>query len=173
MALVESILAGPKADSMIYLSPVRMVDLLRICQDARPDEIEQYEAFVGVEWHVETVVNDLFNRPGARWSLMEENMPLAVCGWEPVINGVWQAWMVGTMVNWDKRWRSITKLCRETIDIMFSIEGTRRLQIGVLSSRTKTCEWYIRSMKFHYESTMKNFGFGGEDLSIYVKLMER
>ena len=157
---------------MIYLAQVKMVDLLRICQDARPDEKEQYEALVGVKWDTEIVVNDLFNRTGTKFSLMRDNLPIAVCGWEPLIPGVWQAWMVGTMDNWDKYWRSITKLCRETIDIMFSLEGTRRLQIAVLSSREKTCEWYIRGMKFHYESTMKKFGMDGQDMSIYAKLRE-
>ncbi len=44
------------------MAKATMVDLLRMCQDARPDEIEQYKAFVGPEWNVEDVVNDLFNR---------------------------------------------------------------------------------------------------------------
>jgi len=155
-----------------YLAEATMIDLLRICRDARPDEMEQYEALVGLKWNSETVVNDLFNRDGPQFSLMVDDLPIAVVGWQPLINGVWQAWMVGTMENWDKYWRSITKLCRQTVDIMFAYEGTRRLQIAVLASRTKTCEWYIRGMKFHYEATMKDFGVGGEDMSIYVKFRE-
>jgi hypothetical protein len=157
---------------MMYLANANMIDLFRICRDARPDEIEQYEAFVGGAWDVDAVVNDLFNRSGTRFALMNDSVAIAVCGWEPVIDGVWQAWMVGTMENWEKYWRSITKLCRETVNIMFSNEGTRRLQIAVLASREKTCEWYVRGMKFHYESTMQQFGAEGEDVSIYVKLRE-
>ncbi len=157
---------------MIYLAQPTMIDFLRICREARPDEIEQYEALVGVEWDTEIVVNDLFNRVGVKFAIMNENIAIAVLGWEPIIPGVWQAWMVGTMDNWDKYWRSLTKLCRETVRIMFASEETRRLQIGVLASRKKTCEWYIRGMKFHYESTMKNFGLGGEDMAIYVKFRE-
>ncbi len=158
---------------MTYLAEPTMVDLLRICQDARPDEIEQYKAFVGPNWSVENVVNDLFNRAGAKFAMMDGNIPFCVMGWEPIIDGIWQGWMVGTMDNWAKYWRSITKLCRQTIEIMFAIEGTRRLQIGVLSSREKTCEWYIRGIKFHYECTMRNFGSGNEDMAIYVKFREK
>ncbi len=157
---------------MTYLAQATMVDLFRMCQDARPDEIEQYKAFIGSDWNVENVVNDLFNRGGVKWAMMDDRLPFCVGGWEPLIEGVWQGWMVGTMDNWGKYWRSITKLCRQSVKIMFALENTRRLQIGVLASREKTCEWYIRGMQFHYESTMKNFGLRGEDMAIYVKFRE-
>ncbi len=157
---------------MTYMTRATMVDLLRMCQDARPDEIEQYKAFVGPEWNVEDVVNDLFNRAGFKFALMDGNLPFCVGGWEPLIEGVYQGWMVGTVDNWDKYWRSITKFCRQSVELMFNLEDTRRLQIGVLASREKTCEWYSRGMKFHYECTMKNFGLQGEDMAIYVKFRE-
>lgn len=157
---------------MTYLAQATMLDLLQICQNARPDEIEQYRAFSSLEWDPEMVANDLFNRQGVSFSMVDDNLAFAVCGWEPIIEGVWQAWMVGTMDNWEKYWRSITKLCRKTVAVMFAGETTRRLQISVLASRTKTCEWYVRGMKFKYESTLKNFGLNGEDIAIYVKFRE-
>ena len=156
----------------IYMAKPTMVDILRICHDARPEEIEQYEAVTGLVWECDDVVSALYNKVGVKFAFMDGNVPFSVGGWDPVIDGVWQSWMIGTVDNWAKYWRSITKLSRRTVDFMFSDPDTRRLQITALSSRTKACEWFVRGMKFQYESTMKCFGVGGEDISIYVKFRE-
>jgi len=157
---------------MQFMQPT-LVDFLTICKFARPEEIEQYEALTGLEWDVESVVNHLFNKPGLKFAIVEGNVAITVGGWEPIISGVWQSWSVGTAKYWEKYWRSITKFSRRSADYVFAAEGTRRLQIAILASRTKPCEWCVRGMKFTYESTLRGFGVGGEDVAMYVRLKEQ
>ncbi len=157
---------------MIYTAEPTLVDLLQICMDARPDEIEQFEALSGIEWDVDVVVNELFVRQGFKFALLDDDKVFSVGGWQPVIDGVWQSWMIGTAENWEKYWRSITRISRLSADYMFQSTDARRLQIAILSTREKACEWCVRGLKFEYESTMKNFGIGGADVVMYRRLKE-
>ena len=154
-----------------------MIDFLEVCASARSEEIEQYEALTGFDWNVELVVNDLFNKPGIKFALLDGDKAggqvISVGGWEPIISGVWQAWSVGTMEHWKTHWRSITKFSRRSADLIFAAEGTRRLQIVMLENRKKPCEWCVRGMKFMYESTLRGFGVGGENVAMYVRIKEQ
>jgi len=148
-----------------------MMDLLRLCYDARQDEIEQYESLIG-PWDYEEAAIAFHHRVGLKFGLMN-NEGEVVCagGWDPVIPGVYQSWMVGTDENWKRYWRSITKHSRIVMDALMK-DGARRLQTGALASRTRACDWYVRGLKMQYEGTCKNFGFKGEDMVTFVRLQE-
>ena len=156
----------------VYVDTPTLLDMIRICRQARSEEIEQYEAVSGSEWDYEYVATMLFAKRGMKFAFCDDNLAFSVAGWEPVIEGVWESWMIGTTEDWKKYWRSITKLSRKTVELMFSDPKTRRLQITALASRTKACEWFLRGLRFEFESTIKNFGVNGEDLSVYVKFRE-
>ena len=149
-----------------------MLDILRICHDARAEEMEQYEATTGLEWHDDDVANYLYNKAGIKFAIVVGDIAVSVCGWEPLVSGVWQAWMIGTTDGWARYWRTITKESRKIIAAMWTETNTRRLQIPVLASRVKACEWFVRGLKFEYEGTMKQYGVSGEDVAMYVKLRE-
>lgn len=155
----------------ISVASPTMLDLLRICDQARPDEIAQYVALTGMEWSTDQVASDMFNKSGAKFVFLDDDTPFCVGGWETVIDGVYQSWMVGTMHYWEKYWRSITKLSRQTMEFMFS-QGARRLQVCVDTKRTKTCEWYVRGLKLELEGVLYSFGINGEDMAMYVKFRE-
>jgi len=108
-------------------------------------------------WDVDEVAINLFNRGGMKWVLLEGDTPVCAAGVSHVVNGVWESWMVGTMSNWDKYWRSITKYTRRIINEILKVEATR-VQIYVLATRSKTCEWYIRGLKMKFEGRMHGFG---------------
>ena len=148
-----------------------VMDLLMLCSQARQDEKDQYEALIG-PWDYEEAALGFHTRDGVKFGLMDDNH-IVVCagGWEHVIPGVWQSWMIGTDENWKKYWRSITKHSRKVMDALID-DGARRLQTGALSSRTEACEWYIRGLKMQYEGTVKNFGFNGEDMDTFVRFQE-
>ncbi len=148
-----------------------LMDLLRLCCDARQDEIDQYEALIG-PWDYEQSALGFYTRSGIKFGLMnDEGDVVCAGGWEHVIPGVWQSWMVGTEDNWLKYWRSITKHSRLVMDALLD-DGARRLQTGALSSRTKACEWYVRGLKMKYEGTIENFGFNGENMDTFVRFQE-
>lgn len=155
---------------MILAEPT-MCELLVLCAHAREDEIEQYEALIGT-WDFERAAIGFYSRLGIKFSLINDNDE-AVCagGWEEIIPGVWQSWMVGTDEYWKKYWRSITKYSRKVMDGLFDA-GARRLQTGALASRAAACDWYIRGLKMHPEGICRSFGLNGEDMATFVRIKE-
>lgn len=149
-----------------------IMDLLMLCYDARQDEIDQYESLIG-PWDYESAALGFYQRTGVKFGLMN-NDGIVVCagGYEEVIPGVWQSWMVGTDAFWKKYWRSITKQSRWVMERLLENDDVRRIQTSALSSRKAACDWYVRGLKMKYESTCKNFGFNGEDMDVYVKFKE-
>jgi len=155
---------------MILAEPT-MIELLMLCSEARADEIEQYEALIGV-WDFERAAIGFYSRAGIKFSLINDE-DIAVCagGWEEVIPGVWQSWMVGTDKYWSQYWRSITKYSRRVMDELFK-SGARRLQTGALASRVGACNWYVKGLKMKPEGICQSFGLNGEDMATFVRLKE-
>lgn len=144
--------------------------LLYLCHNARDDEIEQYEALLGRPWDAEAVAADHFSRQGASLVLLSKRtgLPVVAGGWCPLHEGVWAGWMVGTQEGWDAEWRAITLACNSVMRRMLS-NGARRLQLLVLGSREKTCEWYERGLRMQREGEMKAYGAGGETAVCYAR----
>jgi hypothetical protein len=157
----------------MYLATPTLVDLLQICVNARDDEKQQYEAIVG-EWHIDDVVHGFWVKPGVKFSLIDSKTDECVCigGWEPVIPGVYQSWMVGTDPHWCGYWRSITKWSRKVMGKMFSELDARRLQTNALASRTQAIEWYLRGLKLKPEGIWRDFGLNGEDVAAFSRTAE-
>jgi len=156
---------------MITMETPNMVELLLVASRARADEKEQYKVLFGREWDKDQVANECFNRTGIKFVFLDDKKPFCVGGWEPVIDGVWQSWMIGDMKYWETHWRTITKMCLKTMDIMFE-GGARRLQTMASVKRTKTCEWYIKGLKMSQEGIFRNFGMNGEDIAMFSKIKE-
>lgn len=156
---------------MIGLCQPTIMDLLILCRNARPDEIQQYEALVGMEWDPETVAVDHFNRPGVKYVLLDDDTAICAGGFDQIIPGVWHAWMVGTMDNWGTHWRSITKWTRRVMEAMLE-QDARRIQLCVLNSRQKACEWYVRGLKMRLEGHMQEYGSNGETMDMYARVKE-
>lgn len=154
---------------MILVKP-SLRQLMHLCEHARADEVEQYEALVSREWNPETAASDYYASRGVSLCLVDKatGVPLAAAGWVPLHDGVWHGWMVGTDEAWTTHWQSITKACRKVMDRMLA-DGARRLQFSALASREKTCEWYARGLKMQREGEMKAYGFNGETAVLYAR----
>jgi len=139
----------------------------------RPDEIEQYVALTNADFFdPDVAARGLMNIPGVKFTLAaRDGFPIVSGGYQEVNPGVWLSWMVGSMDGWDKHWRSITKATRWLMDGLLA-EGARRLETVVLSSRTKTIEWYERSLGMEFEGKKRAYCRDGQDLSMYVRLAE-
>ncbi len=155
---------------MMTLARPTILDLLHLCHNARPDEIVQYEALTGNEWTTAFVANEIYNQPGLKFVVLRDDVPIVAGGYRPLIAGVWDSWMVGTMADWETHWRSITKFSRKVMELMFEENGARRLQTCALASRTKTCEWYVRALKMQQEGILRGFGVGGEDVAMFSRI---
>lgn len=153
----------------LTLAKPNMMDLLYLCHRARPDEREQWEALTGREWQTDDVAIDLHSREGVGIVLLDGERPVCAGGYSPVINHVWESWMVGTMDDWDKHWRTITKVSRRLMNQLLAGD-VLRLQTAVLATRTKTCEWYVRGLKMKFEGRMHSMGANGEDMDIYARI---
>lgn len=155
------------------LVPCKLVHLLYLCERMRPDEIEQYLALtMGKEYHPDTAAIGFANTPGIKFTLLgPDGYPAASGGYEEVLPGVWQSWMVGSTEGWETSWRGLTKATRWLMDGLFEL-GARRLQTSALASRTRALEWYERGLLMQREGTLRNFGANGEDVAMYARVME-
>lgn len=150
-----------------------MLDLLRLCNSLRQEEIEQYLALsFAHEYDHEVVANGFYNRPGPKFTIEVGGAPVCSGGYEEVAPGVWQSWMVGTDESWLKHGLSITRGSRWVMSRMFDSYGARRLQTNGLAERELACEWYERGLGLKAEGTWRAFGRNGEDVAAYSILRE-
>lgn len=144
-----------------------------LCEHARPDEIEQYEAMTGQPWDADRVAFELYGHVGVKAALVDrEGMPIVVGGWDPVRPGVYESWMVGTMASWERHWQSITRASRRMMAAILGAPGNHRLQTQALASRVKACEWYARGLGMTHEFDMPRAAANGETISMFSRVKE-
>lgn len=147
-----------------------MLDLLKLANKARPDEVEQYEAIFGKPWQVDEIAAWHYARTGIKFSLLDEGgEPIAAGGYDQVSPGVWHDWLLGTPENWASHWRSITKASRFVMDQLFA-DGAVRLQTAALESRALACHWYVKGLKMQYVGTVPGYAANGENVVLYERL---
>lgn len=147
----------------------RNAHLQYLCDRMRPDEIEQYVALTHADsYDPEVAARGFMNTPGVKFTIVSRcGMPAAAGGYQEVMPGIWQSWMVGSVEGWAECWRSITKGSRWVMDGLFQM-GARRLQTNALLSRTAAIEWYEQGLGLQREGVMRGMGRGGEDVVLYA-----
>lgn len=155
------------------LVKAKHADILLLCQNMRPDEIEQMQAFFDLdEYDADAAALILMNKQGPKFTLLDNNgHPVCSGGWEPVGHGIMQSWMVGTMAGWDRHWRSITKSSRWLMDTLLD-NGIRRLQTNALASRVDACRWYTDGLKMQPEGIWRKYGRQGQDVAAFARVAE-
>lgn len=133
------------------LVPVKVEHLRYLAAHARPDEREQWEYFTGKGYDPEDIFTFVVTRPGPSFAIVIDGTPIAAGGYYYESPGVWSSWMLGTVDGWRTHWRTITKAVRWLMDGMFRI-GALKLETHVQPSRTRTCEWFERSLRMRRES---------------------
>lgn len=157
--------------STVRCTPSLML-LHYLAANMRQDEALQYTALTGKACDVDRVAVEFwesFNRNcGAGWALADKETgePLIAGGYELVVPGVWQSWMVGTPRAWEHHWRDIHRATRSFIDQMLD-SGARRLQTNALASRIEACAWYEK-LGMTKEGEMAHFGINGESVAMYA-----
>lgn len=145
--------------------------LTYLCERARPDEIEQFEALTHTPYDPEAAAV-AFWRSG-KWSLAvahPNGEPAAAGGYEQVQPGVWQSWMVGTVKGWEEMWIDIHRTTRFLTEALVDSGLARRLQTNALAKRAEALEWYTR-LGLQYEGTMRGAGAMGEDVAWFGRVV--
>lgn len=141
-----------------------LLDLVHVCRNARPDEIEQTLAFgyASVYDPDDTAVS-LYRMGGPKLTVVgRDGMPAAVGGATQVSSGVYYVWAMGTMAGWESEWRSMTKATRKLFDNLLA-GPAHRIEIKALASRTAACLWYTKGLKMKPEGVRRAYGRNGED----------
>lgn len=98
----------------------------------------------------------------------EDGAPAAAGGFyqDPVVDGVWRGFAVGTQWGWATDWRTMTKTVKTLIRGLME-SSAHRLELECLASRIGAQEWYLRSLGFQFEGRRRGFTAAGEDLYLY------
>jgi len=158
------------------LIPCRPAHVLVLAQRMRADEQRQFCVVAGLDTFDADVAAHVWmqtlqaSQGYALTALMQDDMPAAAGGFQPVGPGIWQAWMLGSEDGWQQCWRSLTKGARWLMQALWERGDIHRLQTSALTSRAHATVWFERSLGFRYEGTQRHFGRHGEDMALYSKV---
>lgn len=142
-----------------------LIDLIHVCRNMRPDEIEQTLAFGYADaYDPDEAAVSLYRQPGPKLTVVgRDGMPAAVGGAMEVSSGVFHVWAAGTMDGWESEWRSMTKATRRLFDSLLA-GPAHRIEIKALASRVAACQWYTKGLKMKSEGVRRAYGRNGEDV---------
>lgn len=149
-------------------------DLIVLCSQMRPDEIEQYLALTGAEtFDFERAAVGMYSIPGVKFVLTNASGQLLVAGgFEEVRPRVWRSWMTGTMDAWSGHWRSITEASRFVMDCLFE-DGAQRIETWALADRAGACRWYEQGLRMSRDGVLPNYAADGRDVVIYSRTINQ
>jgi hypothetical protein len=166
----------PPVRSKWSLTAPTLRDLIVLCAQMRPDEIEQWEALMDPDcfradgsFDFEKAAVLLYSLPGLKFSLFAGDKLLVSGGYFDQGNGVYKSWMVGTMDHWRTHWRSITEATKFVMDCMLQ-DGIRRLETYALASRELTGHWYVRGLGMEHEGILRGYGYQGQNVAVYSRV---
>lgn len=169
----------PPLNNKWRLTAPTLQDLVVLCAQMRPDEIEQWQALMDPDCFTASGRFDfekgavlLYNLPGLKFSLFCGDTLVVAGGYFDNGNGVYRSWMVGTMETWSRHWRSITEATNFVMECMLE-DGVRRLETLALSSRTLTAKWYTKGLKMREEGVLRAYGVNGENVTVYSRCRAR
>lgn len=166
-------MSGPLRKKWTLVKPT-LRDLIVLCANMRPDEIEQYLAFHEVDgWDFEQAAHHFYGLPGVSFTVLgPDQEPLVAGGYIRMHGNVWRSWMCGTMETWGAHWRSITEASRFVMDCLME-DGATRLETLVLEKRELTCRWYEKGLKLEREGVLRGYGVRGENAVTYSRFVPR
>jgi len=156
------------------LERLTLRDLIVLCAEMRPDEIDQFKALTGAdEFDFEAAAAGMFNTPGIKFLLTNGDGKMLVAGgFEQVRPRVWHSWMTGTMGAWGDHWRSITEASRFVMDCLFE-DGAQRVETYALADRKAACKWYEAGLRMKLDGVMPNYAADGRDVAVYSRTIQQ
>lgn len=140
-------------------------DYMYICDNLPEDEMRQFVAMSGQNFNSDEAAISCHMASGPKWVMLDDDgRPLAVGGYAPVRQGVWQSWMLVPESSWESHGTEITEHVN-TVRKQMQKQG-HRLQTLVLSDRAKARAWYGR-IGLEHEGTLRAYGANKEDFDMY------
>lgn len=155
----------------VRISTPILEDYAHVARNMRPDEIEQFLAYSGIEeYRPDTAARALAMLPGPSYTLLDRSgYPFLVGGFEPIHPGVFHGWMMGTMDGWEGHGKTITRVCRRFIDQMLRTDA-HRVQLAALTTRTQAHDWYERGLGMEREGILRSYTASGADVAMFAKV---
>lgn len=153
------------------LETFNLLYAMDVCSHLIPEDRRQYAAFTGNRYDIDEMIVHVCQLPGPKWAARGLAAPfaLAIGGYMPVRKGVYHSWMLTRPEAWF-RGSPITSLTAEVVTGMLK-NGAHRLETVCLADRLDARAWYPK-IGLQYETTLKNYGVGGEDAVSYIALAE-
>ena len=152
------------------LQRATLCDLIELCAQMRPGEVDQYLALTGAaEYDFERAAHALYGMPGVRFLLVSvTGERLAVGGFEQRRPGVWRSWLIGTESAWSKHWRSLTEASRFLAECLFE-DGAHRVEDVMLAEREAAGWWCQRGLGMQLDGILPNYSADGRDVAVYSR----
>lgn len=157
----------PREESELF--EPKMGDVIHVARHLPDDELEQIRQFCGYEPLPEQL-GQWFMRTDFKVGFRADR-PLAVCGFTPIIPGVYRTFFMATERAWSEYGRELTEVTRSGMIDTINACKIRRLETLCLASRKRAQAWY-RVLGLRYESTLKNYASDGSDAVMYVRTKE-
>lgn len=142
-----------------------------LCRNAREDEVMQYEVLTSREYDADEAAVAFWSSGPFRTAVCDpDGLPIAAGGYEQIMPGVLQSWMVGTQHGWDNHYASIHRATRWLQQTLLDSGKFRRIQTNGLTKRTEACKWYER-LGMQLEGIQRAVGANGEDVSMYARVV--
>lgn len=151
------------------LAKPTLLDFLYVAHHMGAEQREQYKVLTGREFDADTHAAEVFTGIGPRWVYPDEGgVPICIGGFRNLGPGAWADWLITRDDAWEKHAKSVTQVCRATIELMLTTEA-RRVQAICQSSRSKVRAWY-RLIGYEHEGTIRSLGVNGEDFEMYARV---
>lgn len=156
------------------LETLTLRDLIVLCAQMRPDEIDQYMALTGAAaFNFEIAAYGLFGTPGKRFLLVNsDDQILAAGGFQEVRPRVWRSWLIGTDAAWTDHWRSITEASRFVAECLFE-DGAQRIEDYMLAERTDSAKWCVDGLRMRLDGVLPNYASDGRDVAVYSRTIKQ
>jgi len=83
--------------------------------------------------------------------------------------GVVDAWLAGTLEDWQRHGRAFTRICRRQVERVLAC-GVHRVQVAALASRTAAHEWYERGLGMQREGVLRGHFADGQDAIMFSRI---
>jgi hypothetical protein len=154
---------------LTHVTEMTLVDAIVVLKALPQNEIEQIEAFSGVEFDVETMAMQLMNQNGPKWTcrIIETREPLVVAGFIQIGTTIWRSFMLANERAWAEFGFEVTIHARKAVRLVVKDQEHVRLETVCLATRKTAQEWYPK-IGLAYESTLLGYGVNGESAVLYT-----
>lgn len=159
--------------TQLFLQELTLTALLQLAREMPDSERRVYEVVSGSDFHVEDFAAGMFHARGMHHEFRRyADAVVAAGGFIPHRPGVYRTWFCAPEWAWKAHGAEITRLCASAVSAMLKGDLAHRIETVTLASETRARQWYEK-IGLAYESTLRGYGSGGEDLVMYVAVKQQ